>query len=201
MPTDKDQPNGPGKAGSFRVEGHIQREQPECQPGELKLTAYVFDKAGALLGSAELDEKGNYSVAVKLAQPADVELIVGPADMPEQIRLSSAYRKSFSAKDWKAEGAQFRLRLDALLPLDIWRPWWPLRICVSGHVRKVSHHDGITSVCPVPFVKVEIFDVDREFCFWPLFRKWWELLLDRPVFRIPDLLKEPPFPPEALPGP
>lgn len=201
MATETNQPAGSGKASSFRIEGQIQREQPERQPGELKLMAYVFDKAKALLGSAELDNKGNYSVAVRLAQPADVELIVGPADMPQQIRLSSAYRKLFSAKDWKAEGAQFRLKFDTLLPLDIWRPWWPLRICVSGHVRKVSRHDGITDLCPVPFVKVEIFDVDREFCFWPPLRKWWELLLDRPVIRIPDLLKEPPFPLRPFPGP
>src|SRR6185369_8719442 len=66
--------------------------------------------------------------------------------------------------------------------------------CVSGRVRKISNNNGITETCPVPFVKVEIFDVDRESCFWPPLRKWWELLLDRPVIRIPDLLKEPPFP-------
>jgi hypothetical protein len=197
----KNQSTDSGKTNSFRIEGQIQREQPDRQPGELKLAAYVFNKAGALLGSAELDNEGKYSVAVQLAQPADVELIVGPANMPQQIRLSSAYRKTFSVKDWKAEGAQFRLGFDTLLPLDIWLHWWPLRICISGHVRKVSHHDGITDICPVPFVKVEIFDVDRESCFWPPLRKWWDLLLDRPVIRIPDLLTEPPFPPRPFPGP
>lgn len=201
MASEKEQPPSARKPSSFRIEGQIQREQPECQPGELKLAAYVFDRTGALLGSADLDDNGNYGVAVPLAGPADVELVVGPADMPREIRLSSAYRRTFSAKDWKAEGAEFRLRFDALLPLDIWRPWWPLRICISGHVRKVSHHDGIPDICPVPFVKVEVFDVDRESCFWPPLRKWWELLLDRPVIRIPDLLKEPPFLPRPFPGP
>lgn len=201
MANEKKQPAGAGKACNFLIEGQIQREQPELQPGELKLMAYVFDIAGTLLGSAELDSKGNYSVPVRLAQPVDVELIVGPADMPQQIRQSSAYRKTFSAKDWKGEGAQFRLRFDTLLPVDIWRPWWPLRICVSGHVRKVSEHDGITSICPVPFVKVEIFDVDREFCLWPWLRRWWELLLNRPVFRIPELFKEPPVLIKPFPGP
>jgi hypothetical protein len=168
----------------------------------LKLAVYVFDKAGALVGSADLDRNGKYSVAVRLEQPTDVDLIVGPADMPQQIRFSSAYRKTFSAKDWKAEkDDQFRLSFDTLLPVAIWCPWWPLRICISGHVRKVSHHDGITDICPVPFVKVEIFDVDREFCFWPLLRKWWKLLLDRPVIRIPELLKDPPVLIKPFPGP
>lgn len=200
MPTKRKQPSSSKKGRGFRIEGRIQREQPESQPGELGLTAYVFDRAGTLLGSAELDSKGNYSVPVRLAQPADVELVVGPTDMPQQIRLSSAYRKSFSAKDWKAEEGQYLLKFDTLLPLDIWRPWWPMRICVSGHVRKVSFDDGI-HICPVPFVKVEIFDVDREFCFWPYLRKWWKLLLDKPVIRIPDLLKEPPIPLPPFPGP
>jgi hypothetical protein len=192
---------GAGKSSEFLIEGKILREQPELQPGELKLMAYVFDKAGSLLGSAELDNKGNYRVSLKLAQPSDVEFIVGPADMSQQIRQSSAYRKTFSARDWNGEESQFYLKFDTILPVDIWRPWWPLRICVSGHVRKISNHDGISKTCPVPFVKVEIFDVDREFCLWPYMRKWWELLLDRPVFRIPELLKEPPVLVKPFPGP
>jgi hypothetical protein len=201
MPTKVNQPVGSDKARKFLIEGQIQREQSDLQPGELKLAAYAFDKAGTLLGSAPLDAKGSYSVAVKLGRPADVDLFVGPADMPEQIRYSSAFSQSFSAEDWKGEGSQFRLRYDTLIPVDIWRPWWPLRICVSGHVRKVHHHDGVTDICPVPFVKVEVFDVDREFCYWPYLRNWWELLLDRPVFRVPDLMREPPFPVPPLPGP
>ncbi len=201
MAIKKKQNDNPKRTGRFLITGRIQREQQECQPGELNLAAYIFDKAGSLLGSADLDEKGNYNVAVRLTKPADVELIVGPADMPQQIRSSSAFRKTFSANEWKAEGTQFRLKYDTLLPLDVWRPWWPMRICISGHVRKISRHDGITDICPVPFVKVEIFDVDRENCLWPPLRKWWELLLDRPVFRIPELLREPPFPPKPFPGP
>ncbi len=201
MATKKNASSSSKKPGSFRITGQIQREQTDRQPGELKLTAYVFDKAGHLLGSSEVDGKGNYNVAVKLARPADVELLVGPADMSDEIRSSSAYRKSLSAKDWKGEGDQFRLKFDASLPFEIWYPWWPTRICVSGHVRKVSHQDDGTEICAVPFVKVEIFDVDREFCLWPYIRDWWKVLLDRPVIRLPELQKKPPFPPEPFPGP
>jgi hypothetical protein len=201
MTNEKEYAPSARRPSNFRIEGQIQREQPERQSGELKLAAYVVDRTGALLGSADLSDKGNYIVDVRLERPTDVELIVGPANMPQEIRRSSAYRTTLSAKDWKREGEQYHLRFDALLPLDIWLPWWPLRICISGHVRKVSHHDGATDTCPVPFVKVEVFDVDRESCFWPPLRKWWELLLDRPVIRIPDLLREPPFPPRPFPGP
>jgi hypothetical protein len=201
MATEKKQPAGAEKGRTFLMEGQIHREQSELQPGELSLMAYVFDKVGELLGNEKLDKKGNYSVPVQLSQPTDVELVVGPADMPHQIRQSSAYRKTFTARDWKSEGAQFRLRFDAVLPVDIWRPWWPLRVCVSGNVRKISELDGIKNICPVPYVKVEIFDVDREFCFWPYFRKWWKLLLDKPIIRIPDLLREPPVRLPPFPGP
>ena len=202
MANEKSQTTGSRKIRSFLIEGQISREQPECQPGELKLAAYVFDKAGSLLGSADLNEKGVYRVAVRLSQPADVDLMIGPTDMSKEIRRSSAFRRSFSAAEWKAEGTQqFRLQYNAILPLEIWLPWWPIRICISGHIRKVSSSEGVTTICPVPFVKVEIFDVDRESCFWPPLRKWWELLLDRPVIRIPDLLREPPVLVKPFPGP
>lgn len=190
-----------GKDRAFRVEGQIQREQPECQPGGLKLAAYVFDKAGALLGSAELDAKGNYSVPTRLRQPADIDLVVGPAGMADQVRRSSAFRQSFTAGQWQGEGGKYRLQFDTVLPVAVWRPWWPLRICVSGHVRKIHTENGHTTICPVPFVKVEIFDVDREPCFWPPLRNWWDKLLDRPVVRLPELLRDRPLPPEPLPGP
>jgi hypothetical protein len=74
-------------------------------------------------------------------------------------------------------------------------------VCVSGHVRKIEIEDGYTHICPVPYVKVEIFDVDREGCWWPYIRRWWDLLLDRPVIRIPELMRERPFPPRPFPGP
>lgn len=201
----KDKNPASGKNGRFRITGQIQREQTECQPGELQLAAYVLDSVGTPLGSAALDQKGNYDVAVRLSEPGAVDLLIGPAgDRPadiQAIRQSSAYRQHFTAKEWKREGDQFRLQHSAVLPLDIWRPWWPLRICISGHVRKISQQNGQTNMCPVPYVKVEIFDVDREFCWWPWLRRWWDVLLDRPLIRIPDLLRERPFPPQPFPGP
>jgi hypothetical protein len=51
----------------------------------------------------------------------------------------------------------------------------------------------------VPYVKVEIFDVDRESCWWPPIYRWWDKLLDKLVVRAEDLLK--PVPPEPDPGP
>jgi hypothetical protein len=189
------------RGSDFRINGCVQLEAMERLPSDMKLNAYAFDSDGQLLGASELDPKGIFSVPVKLAQPANVEIVIGPADDPQTVRKSSAYSQMFSAKEWIGKGGKFRLNPDIFLPHDIWRLWWPMRVCVSGHVRKVQTEDGQTEICPVPFVKVEVFDVDREGCLWPLIRRWWDVLVDRPVFRVPDLIKEPPrrFIPE--PGP
>lgn len=193
MTSEKSQTADPKKIKNYCIDGQIQREQAESQRSEIKLALYAFDNGRVLLGTAELDQEGKYSLTMRLAQPVDMKIFVGPAGMPQQIHLSSAYQRTFSAQDWKAEASRYHLKLDVLLPPDIWRPWWPLRICISGNVRKVKHRDGFTDIYPVPFMKIEIFDVDREGCLWAPISKWSELLLDRPVVRMPDLLKEPPL--------
>jgi hypothetical protein len=193
--------NFPKGDGDFRIEGRVQLEAVDTLPSDMKLLAYAFDSGGQLLGTGDVDPKGSFSVLVKLTRPADVELVIGPADDPQAVRKSSAYSHTFSAKEWIGEGNKFRLKADIFLPRYVWWPWRPIRVCISGHVRKIYTTDGHTQVCPVPYVKVEIFDVDREGCFWPYIRRWWDLLLDRSVIRIPDLLTEPPFPPKPFPGP
>jgi hypothetical protein len=191
----------PRPNADFRIEGQVQIEDRENFPAEVKLMAYTFDRAGQLLGSADIDEKYNFSIPLQLAQPAAVELVIGPAGDPEQVRQSSAYSQTFTADDWVGEGRKFRLSPSVFLPHALWWPWLPIRVCVSGHVRKIHTENGATQICPVPFVKVEIFDVDRESCWWPFFHRWWDLLLDRSVIRIPELLEERPFPPKPFPEP
>ncbi|MHB8118151.1 MAG: hypothetical protein ACYDHX_05415 [Methanothrix sp.] len=188
--------NRPATAGSFKIEGNVQLEAGECKPGDLKLMAYAFDPVGRLLGSAEVNEKMSFTMKVDLKQPSKVELILGPPADPKIIRSSSAHSQTLQAKDWTGDGRQFSLKTEAFIPYDIWWPWRPVRICVSGHVRKVKE-DG--SVCPVPYVKVEVFDVDREMCWWPFIYRWWDILLDRRVVHVPEILKERVNPPRIRP--
>ena len=202
--TSEKNPKNTSDKSDFRIEGTIRLEEGDCQPGALKLAVYAFDKLGDLLGMDAVGEKGDFCVRLKIARPMAVDLVTAPSGNPRLIRNSSAYQQAFSAKDWKGEGGAFRLRADLVLARDIWWPWRPIRICVSGHVRKIQQIEGLTNVCPVPFVKVEIFDVDRESCWWPWLRRWWDVLLDRPLIRIPDLLRERPIPipfPEPDPAP
>lgn len=189
------------RGGDFQIEGRLQLEGTEKVPGDLPLVAYAFPPSGDLLGSAAVDPKGTFVVPVKLERPADIELLVGPESDVKALRQSSAFRQRFSAQEWLGEGNRFRLNPDIFLPERVWFPWRPIRVCVSGRVRKIQNVGGQTDLCPVPFVKVEIFDVDREGCWWPHITRWWDHLLDRPVFRIPDLVKDRPIPPRPGPDP
>lgn len=194
----------PGSERAFRIEGQVRLEGADGPAGDLKLRAFAFDAAGRLLGQDDVDAKGGFSLAADLRQPADFELVVAPEGEAETARRSAAYIRKYAAKDWAGEGNRFVLKADLLIAPHIWRAWWPFRICISGHVRKIHTEAGHTEVCPVPFVKVEIFDVDREGCLWPYLDRLRDKLLDRPVLRLPDLIRERiplPFPPEPDPGP
>ena len=191
------------KRRDFRLEGSLQLECLKDVPNDLALTAYAFDEARELVGSAAVDKEGNFNVVVKLRKREDVELVIAPEADPKLARESAAYHKRYLASDWKAEGRSYRIHPDVFIREVIWRPWWPMRICVSGHVRKAETVDGSTTYCPVPFVKVEVFDVDREGCWWPYLVRARPDLLDRRTIRIPELIREvpdfPPRPPEPDP--
>ena len=187
--------------GEFILEGNITFQESEGEHLDLGVKVFAFDRLGEPLGGGELDGKGNFRLTLHLAAQTDIQLMAGPGTDAMSVRQSSAYLQSFSAKEWKKEGASYVINPKLVIPQLIWWPWRPVRICVTGHVRKIEKHEGHTQTCPVPFVKVEIFDVDREACWWPSIRNWWDTLLDRPVIRIPDLLKPRPFPPRPFPGP
>jgi hypothetical protein len=187
--------------GQARIEGIIKLETSDTIPKELNLTAYAFDKLGKLAGSGKVDEKGNFQLTIGQAEPKDLDIYIAPESDPQTVRQSHTYTKSVAAADFKKEGKVQVLRTELAISKDIWWPWRPIRICVSGHVRKVHPFWPYLKTCPVPYVKVEIFDVDREWCYWPYFRKRWPELVDQPVIPIPELIKPDPFPIGPFPGP
>ncbi|HMD87745.1 MAG TPA: hypothetical protein VKF38_01155 [Anaerolineaceae bacterium] len=183
---------------NFSIVGQVKLESQESLPGDISLSAYAFDGRGALLGSSGLDAKGGFTIHLHAKEPPALELVIGPTDDPKTVRLSSSFSQSFSPKDWVKQENRFVLRPDFFIPIIIWWPWRPIRVCVTGHVRKINNSGDGSEICPVPFVKVEVFDVDREGCFWPPILNWWDKLLDQRVVRVPDLLAAQPIP---LPGP
>lgn len=177
----------------FRVEGVANIEAAGELPPDFALTAFVFRRGGDLLGSAPVGQKGAFTVDVGIEEPGDVEVCISPDRDAAAVRNSTAVSRSFLAAEWTKVQGGFRLKPEIAIGRAIWLPWLPQRFCVSGHIRKVdTRPDGSTHYCPVPFVKVEVFDVDREGCWWPYLRRWWDHLIDRPVIRVPDLIKDPP---------
>jgi len=187
-------------AANLRVEGRAALEGGQEYPQDVQLKAYVFDRAGQTLGAADVGTDGSFNVPLTARRPGDVEVVIGPADDPQTIRKSATFSQKFSAKEWRGDGKQAVLTADLVLPRDLVSLWFPSWICITGHVRKTFVQNGTTQTCPVPFVKVEIFDVDRESCWWPYLYRWWDLVVDRPVIRAPELLKVRPVP-KPFPGP
>ena len=170
-----------------RIVGRVELETMSGVPGELGLKAYAFNSDGRLLGEDTVSREGRFEIATDLKEGADVEVVISPASDVKHLRGEASYSQHYSAQDWMLEERALRLRSDLSLQKVIWWPWWPQRICVSGHVRKID--DGDT--CPVSFVKVEIFDVDREACWWDYILPNVPKLIDRRVIRIPELLELP----------
>jgi len=163
----------------LHVEGQIRLEAMDALPGDVKLSAYVFDEEGKQLGSKDVDRDGKFEVSLKLTKPQEVEVLIGRTGDPAEARKAPLYSRRYSVAEW----VRRVLRPDIFVARPIWWPWWPKRICVSGHVYKAPRN------CPVPFVKVEVFDVDRLFCLWPYIYPIREKLEMLRVARIEDLLK------------
>ncbi len=186
------------REGILLVQGRAQFEELQSLPSDLKVVARVIDSKGRQLGEGGIDSGGNFKFAVKGKAPFDGEIVFAPAGERKIARDSTLYQQEFSRADWQGE-VSFTLDRSVFLPKYIWWPWWPKKICVSGHVRKISVGTDGVDICPVPFVKVEVFDVDREACWWPPIINRWDKLIDKLVVRAEDLLPPRPFPPD--PGP
>jgi len=175
----------------FMIEGQVQLEGKEACSGDLPLRAFAFGARGQFIGSSEVSADGAFAVAAQLKEPEDVSVLVGPAVDAALVRQAEPPTQHFKASDWQKTETGLVLRPQFVLPKLIWWPWWPIRICVRGRVRKAQDQ---RAPCPVPFAKVEVYDVDREGCLWPLLAPRLPHLFDRPVVRLPDLVKMPPIP-------
>lgn len=194
-------------ASKLNLDGQLELHDGEAlsQTGPLKVLA--LDRFGQVVGSAPVDEKGGFSIPLALRAPADLTLVAGPDRPDEELRKTGAVVQELDASGFKESQRGFRLKTVVPVHRDLVLSWLPHRVCVSGHVRKIDTEGNTTQVCPVPFVKVEIFDVDREGCWWEPLRLRLPELLDRRVLRIPDLVgprplpDPPPLPPQPIPLP
>lgn len=187
--------------GTFRIEGSVQLESAEKLDRELKLTAQIMTPVGEALASAPVDAKGNFTVTLDQKEIGELSLVIGPEASAQELRNSSAHTTRVAIEDWAKSKDGYVFKPVIKLPYLIWWPWLPIHVCVSGRIRKQHDVDGITQYCPVPFVKVEVFDVDREWCIWPWLSEFVQKQPNRLVVRLPELLKKFPVKPKPWPDP
>ena len=154
--------------GSFSIQGKVQLESADSGASDIQLKAYAFSPVGAVLGSAAVDAKGAFSLTLNRKEiGGSIQLVVGPEEEANAAFSStSSYTQSIATQDWKGEAGKYAFNPEIRIPAPIWGCWARIRVCVSGQIRKVVRHGRFHRYCPVPFVKVEVYDVDREWC-WP----------------------------------
>ena len=123
---------------------------------------------------------GKYKLETSAKVKPAFDLVIAQTESEADPRGNALFTQHISSKDLTTTGTSGRLRKNIFIALDIWRPWWPKQICISGHVRKIPN-------CPIPFVKVENFDVDRGPCLWPWYNKFKALVRRQRVVRIEDI--------------
>jgi hypothetical protein len=173
------------------IRGTVEFDGAEKGQDDPGVYAHALDAAGAAIGSAPVSADGTFEMRVPLSQPADISIAVTPEADPADLRKSQSQVTAFKASDWQRATLQPKLRI----PRSIWWPWRRIRVCVNGHIQKVIA-PGVPG-CPVPFVKVEVFDVDRESCWWPWLLRWEPHLIDPRVIDVPTLIN-PPVPPDPI---
>jgi hypothetical protein len=182
------------KAAEFSISAKINLEGGEDRAKSAKLYAYAFGPDGALVAKGAVKD-GKVELSGKIPADGDVELYISPSENPDEARRSMGHTRTLSGDDFKMVSGKRVGSLDLMIRPDEWMIWFPFRFCVDGHIRK-RRPDG--TLCPVSYVKVEVFDVDREWCWWDWLRPILPLLPklpDRYIIRIPDLIRpKPPLP-------
>ena len=189
------------KVAEFSISAKVNLEGGEDRIKSAKLYAYAFGPDGALVAKGTVKD-GKAELAGKAAAEGDIELFISPSEDPDEARRSQAQTRMLSGDDFKLTAGKRLSNVELMIRRDEWIIWFPFRFCVDGHIRK-RRPDG--TLCPVSFVKVEVYDVDREWCWW----RWLRPLLpklprlpERYVIKIPDLIREKfPVPPIPDPGP
>ena len=81
---------------------------------------------------------GSFEIEPRLREPADVRVVVAPAQADEEQRHSSPVMLELSKDAWKKR--QNKFTVEATLAVDRERLTFLLgrTICISGHVRKIE---------------------------------------------------------------
>lgn len=194
----------------YNVRGHIRFEKDVADTE--KLSPKVYARIGhRTLASAPVDAKGNFNLKFErrgMVPPSSLTLVVGPPVSEGMLTRTNTKQISISPDEWKESGELLVVEKDVVLEKDIIVCMLPREIKICGVVCKEMPIEGteLTRCCPVPFAKVEVFDVDSLLSIKPMksklvksaiplneeFRKLPEELLKNPErYNQPEPVSEP----------
>ncbi|WP_153795774.1 hypothetical protein [Foetidibacter luteolus] len=166
----------------------------------IPVTAHVFDKADNYVQSAEINEKGYFTLDINAAQLRSAKLFIAPDKGGKRSRFSTPTVKDMDRRNAYQPALYFDNILDDIVQLkpipDIYWKWWFICYCrVQGKVVKQETFGGTTHYRPVCGARVHICEVDR----WPLIIQYFPNDI---IYKIRDEILTRPFPPVPPdPGP
>ena len=149
---------------TFTISGNIKIRN--AMPDKDKVVMNVFARIGRrTIASCPVSKNGKFTLKFerkeKLA-PAMMDLVIAPPINEGRLARANTKLIPIPGKDWKVEGDNFSLEKEIELSEDLAICWLPRDIKICGVVCKdiVIEGSDETRCCPVPYAKVEIYDVD-----------------------------------------
>ncbi|MEA1894471.1 MAG: hypothetical protein U9N36_04545 [Euryarchaeota archaeon] len=153
------------------VRGHIRFEEDVDRE---KLSLKVYARIGRrTVASAPVDAEGKFNLKFKragAAPPPSMTLIVGPPVSEAMLTGANTEHIRISTSEWKKSRESLVLEKDVTLAKDVIICMLPREIKICGLVCKdIPIADTeLTRCCPVPFARVEVFDVDSLLSITPV---------------------------------
>jgi hypothetical protein len=176
--------------GRIRFEEDVDRE---------KLSLKVYARIGhRTVVSAPVDKDGSFDLKFEragTAPPSSMTLIVGPPVSEGMLTRANTKQIQISAGEWKKSRELLVVEKDVMLEKDLIVCMLPREIKICGVVCKELPIEGteLTRCCPVPFAKVEVFDVDSLLSIKPIKAKPVKSIIAGDKFRkIPEEVFEIP---------
>jgi hypothetical protein len=148
----------------FTISGSIKIEDKSQSKENLSMNVYA--RVGKrTIASCSVNKNRKFALKFERRQnlpPATMELLVGPPINEDRLTKTNTKQISIASKEWKVEGNNFSIEKEIILPDDIILCMLPRDIKICGIVCKDMAIEGSeeTICCPVPYAKVEIYDVD-----------------------------------------
>ena len=168
----------------FRLEGQVTLEK-YTQQSTRRLQIQAFNTQGLPVGTCETNPGDVFNMALALRYPSDVHLTIKPVEEIFEGGSNHVCRHHLTIGDWASDQQHFAIHACIEVPKSLWHGWWPQQISVSGCIRDADSSNGTAGL-----YAIELYEVDRTACWWPLIQLWWKTLVDQQYTNEPPISDE-----------